>query len=407
MNSTVKNPGNFWAIATLKESILWSRSNDEVWLLNPPNRYVLNHNHLEFLGDKVSAVSELASGSLYRPLHAGANLVDAKVLVERTRDRGLGDLLFMTGPLAYLNHLTGNRINLFVYTTAERQGILSGNPAIHNQTPLVGPIEYNSLSNYNYHWMSSSVTEFDEEPDQLNVYDALYRQIGVDPTTVDPRFKRPSAYLIKEDFSNLDTFFYFVYNERKIDLRKIGYYIVAPFSHGSLRSANYGGWVELIKILAAKRPVIVLGKATDRTPVTDMTAGEFMAQVYQLGPNVIPVVGDVPLRLSMAIISKAMAMVCLDSGPLYVAQSFRVPAISLWGPHHPGVRLGYDADYMELAVWQRDACRACPCYAYAGFPEAKCPNGPDQMVCEVLKAVDLNQVMTKLEKVEHRFQSKP
>jgi hypothetical protein len=42
------------------------------------------------------------------------------------------------------------------------------------------------------------------------------------------------------------------------------------------------------------------------------------------------------------------------------------------------VRLGYDQDYLELAVWQRKLCPASPCYAHSGFPVERCPLGAQQ-----------------------------
>jgi hypothetical protein len=92
----------------------------------------------------------------------------------------------------------------------------------------------------------------------------------------------------------------------------------------------------------------------------------------------------------------------MDSGPLYIAQALRVPAVSVWGTHHPGVRIGYDNDYMELAVWNHEVCKWSPCYAYAGFPDGKCPNGSKQMTCEVLNTVTPQHVMDRLDKVQAR-----
>jgi hypothetical protein len=91
----------------------------------------------------------------------------------------------------------------------------------------------------------------------------------------------------------------------------------------------------------------------------------------------------------------------MDSGPLYIAQALNVPAISVWGPHDPRVRIGYDKPYMDLAVWNKGACRHAPCFAYQGFPIHKCPSGAQQLLCEPLKQVDTGEILSKFASVEN------
>ncbi len=389
-----------WAVATFNKPIMFTRSDDETWLLNPPRRYVLNVDTLNNLQSYVSSLSDLGSGSLYHPLVQGVNLPGARVLVERYRERGIGDLLFMTGPLSYLNHVTGGKVKIDMYALAERGQVLSHHPSLHLGTTLAGPLHYDDFGLYDYQWMADTVTEYDEERDQLNVYDALFKQIGVDPGTVDNKFKRPSAYLVDSDLTALDSFYYWVFTSQKVDLRKTGYYVVAPFSVSSLRSMPYGIWLEIIEELARNRPVVIVGHMHDRIPVMDMSSGEFFEGCKKIQGQVINAVGSTPIRLMMAIMAKASAAVCLDSGTLYVAQAFRTPAVSIWGTHNPGVRIGYDQDYMDLAVWNHRACRYSPCHAYCNFPTHKCPRGVNQHACEVLATVDVNEVVSKIELTE-------
>jgi ADP-heptose:LPS heptosyltransferase len=206
------------------------------------------------------------------------------------------------------------------------------------------------------------------------------------------------------DHKNLDQFLYFTWLEKKLDLRKTGYYVIAPLARGSLRAAPYQMWLDVINALKTRRPVVVLGSLDGRVPTTDMEAGEFNQHLNQAGPNVVNALRSppMPLRVSSAVISKAVAVGCLDSGPLYIAQGLRVPAISVWGPHDPGVRIGYDKDYMDLAVWNQPACRRCPCYSYDRFPAEKCPSGENQKVCEVLATASPDEIVKKFEAVEAR-----
>lgn len=403
---TDRTPHNSnWVVVTFKRPILWNRNDDEVWMFNPPGRYVLNANQLGNLSQYIQTISDLKSQPFYKPLRAGASLPGSTVLVERYRERGIGDLLFLTGPMNYMHFVTGGDIKVDMYALSDRGMVMNFHPALRYEAPMAGPLRYDDLQFYNYHWMIDTVTEYDEEPNQLNVYDSLFSSLGFNPAEIPAIYKRPTANLVRDDHNNLDQFLYFVWLEKKLDLRKTGYYVIAPFARGSLRSMNYGVWLEVVRSLATKRPVVVVGNMNERMPETDMSAGEFNQHVTQSGGNVINAIGNTPLRVMMAVVSKAVAVGCMDSGPLYVAQALNVPAVSVWGPHDPRVRIGYDKAYMDLAIWNQKACRHSPCFAYASFPVHKCPNGPQQNVCETLKSVDSGQILDKFAQIERTNQA--
>ena len=392
-----------WVIVTFTRPIMWTRNDDEVWCFNPKRRYILNANQLGNLGEFVHTISDLRTSPHYKPLLAGqVHLAGSNILIERYRERGIGDLLFLTGPMNYLKFLSGGSVNIDAYALADRGVMLANHPALQYQTPLSGPLHYDDLPAYDYHWFVDTATEYDEEPDQLNVYDALYKTMGLDPATVPADYKRPSMTLVDADHKNLDQFLYFTWLEKKLDLRKSGYYVVAPLARGSLRAASYQMWLDVINQLKIRRPVVVVGSLDGRVPTTDMEAGEFNQHINQAGPNVVNAMRSppMPLRVLASIISRAVAVGCLDSGPLYVAQALRVPAVSVWGPHDPGVRIGYDDSYMKLAVWAQEKCRRCPCYSYDRFPAEKCPNGDQQRICEPLRLVDQKAVLAKFDEIE-------
>jgi ADP-heptose:LPS heptosyltransferase len=296
--------------------------------------------------------------------------------------------------------VTGNDLHVDFYALSDRGQVLSYNPALKYGTVLTGPLHYDDLQFYAYHWLVDTVTECDEEQDQVNVYDALYRQLNVDPATVPIQFKRPYAYLDEKESKDLEQFMYFVWMERKIDLRKTGYYVVAPFAVSSSRSLKYGTWLEVIHKLAKIRPVVIVGMITERMPSTDMTVGEFFQALGHAEGPVINAIGITPVRLLMSIISKATGLLGLDSGPFYIAQAFRVPAISVWGTHAPLVRIGYDKDYMDLAIWNILECRHAPCFSWGGFPVHKCPYGTNQTVCQCLSTVSVDMIMEKVDMIE-------
>lgn len=379
---------------------MFHQTADETWLFNPNRRYVVNANRVKPIQEFIETTSDLEGASLYTRLTAGKNITGAKILVERNRERGLGDLLFLTGPLAFLNHVSGSDVQIDVMAFADRGLVLTHSPLIHNRCVKCGPLEYDHLRHYNYHWLIRSVTEYNMEGDQLNVYDALYQQLGFDPQDIEAKWKRPSATLVADDFQNLDRLYRYVWEQRKLDLRRIGYIVVAPFANATSRCLNYQRWLEIIKTISTRRPVVVIGNSHLRLPDMDMSAGEFNQHVSTIGGGVFNAVDSTSVRSMMALIARSFCVVGLDSAPIYIAQALNVPAISIWGTHPPGSRIGYDKNMMDLAIWNQDACQYSPCFAYGEFPVNKCPNGIRQTCCEVISSVSVDDVLKRVDAVE-------
>lgn len=389
-----------WLIVTVKEPVMFTQTADETWLFNPNRRYIVNANRVKQIEQFIDTASELDGASLYHRLRANQNITGAKILVERNRERGIGDLLFLTGPLAYLRHLSGDDVEIDLMSFADRGVVLTHSPLISNKCVRCGPLEYDHLRMYNYHWLVNTVTEQDSEGDQLNVYDALYQQLGFVPEEVEPKWKRPTATLVSEDFQNLDRLFHYVATQRNLDLRRLGYFVVAPFANATIRSMNYDTWLQIIKQLSTRRPVMVVGNSSLRLPSMDMSAGEFSQRVAAIGGGVFNAVDSTTIRVLMALIARSVGVICLDSAPLFLAQALNVPAVSIWGTHAPGSRIGYDKTYMDLAVWKQEACLHSPCFAYGNFPVNKCPNGIRQTCCEVISAVTADDVLRKVDIIE-------
>ena len=393
-----------WLITTLLAPMTFNRGQDEVWPLNPVRRYLFNRQHAQKFTFNIDQVSTLAGSPLYHPLRAGRSLSGKRIFVERFRDRGLGDLLFLTGPFAFMHSVTGGTVKIYPYAWTDRGAVLQSSPYVENGTCLFGPTHYDDFWNYDYQWLINSVTESTCESDQLNVYDALYDSIGLNPAQIDPKFKRPSVTIESSELADLASFFHSFWSECAVDARHTGYYVVAPFTHSPLRQANFSMWLEVIPELARRRPVFIIGQANEPVPDTDLSIGQFVAKVDELNsPQIANLINKkLRVRFIMALISQATAFVGLDSGPLYIAQGCRVPAVSVWGPHDPGVRLGYDPDYMDLAVWEQEGCSQAPCFAFRNFPASKCPLGPNQQVCEVFKATTADAVLAKVDLIERK-----
>jgi ADP-heptose:LPS heptosyltransferase len=402
----MSHPGIVWRVVSPARPILWPRGADETWLMNPPLRYVITSDQQDMVQTQIQSWSDLKGSRYYRPLLGNVNLTNTRIVVERHRDRGLGDLLFTTGPLAYLQHVSSHSAQIFYYASTDRSHVLHGNPALFNEMPLCGPVIYDTLQLYHYHWFIESATEYDEEPEQMNVYDSLYKQIGLEPEKIPVEFKRPVLKAYKADKLRAEDLFRLLYFERQEDWRKIPYWVVAPISTSNLRSAPYNMWLKLIGELAKTRHVIVVGQiVSGLNPQTDIPCSQFQESISQMAAsnkNVVNLLGRTPMRLTIGLLCCAEGLITLDSGLLYVAEGLRTPAISIWGPQHPATRIGYDPEYMELAIWEYKTCDWAPCFSYRKFPDHKCPRGDKQHICEPLRAVTPEAIMAKVEKVWSR-----
>jgi hypothetical protein len=402
-------PDHRWLVVTVKSPTALVHNDDESWYLAPLRRYLMTANLVDKLGQAVDRVTELASSAHYRPLNALDDLRYKDVLVLRHMDRGLGDLLFMTGVLRYLQHVSAGTCRAHFYADLDKSQVLLGCPEIVSSAAMSGPVEYDHLPLYSGgHFLVETATEYDHEQDQLNVYDALFKKSGVDFSNVDPQFKRPSAAFLPQDQQVFDAVCRSVYELVRIDLRAEGYYVVSPITTSSLRVVPYATWLDLIEILARERPVLVIGQTYSKTPKAGGTVADFICRVDELAastPRVHNLVNLIPIRTAMALLKFAKCLFCLDSGPLYMAQAYRTPAVSAWGTHHPGVRLGYDEAYMNLAIFKPETCPMCPCYAHTQFP-SMCPTS-SQLLCAPLCALAAADFVEKLEQVKRTWTAGP
>ena len=391
-----------WKIVKMKDPVLWARTIEESYLFTPPLRYVVNAQFLDYLKENLESVSSLCPGSDYTPL-LGEPRRGSNILVERHRDRGVGDHLFMTGVYKYIHDMTAGTCKIYQYALHNRSAWLNGCPWLASEACFTGPICYETLRAYDYHWFVEEVTEYTLEQDQLNVYDALFRNIGIAPESVHERYKRPYCHLMDRDRSDADTFMWRLHRSRGIDLRNETYCVISPICHSALRSVPYSLWLELIQVLAKKMTVLVVGDDNNglvpNAGVSYATFSSALETISSQSRNVVPLIGPMNPRLTMSLVSGSKFAVSADSGILYVAQGFRVPAVSIWGTHSPSVRIGYDKEYMDLAIHKTEACRNSPCYSYANWPTAKCPRGVEQTLCEPLAAFTLADVMAKIDAI--------
>ena len=126
-----KLPSNSqYVIVTVSKPVMFHQTEDETWLFNPNRRYLINASRIPAIHPFIESVSELDNSSLVNPLRAGKAVTGAKILVERFRERGIGDLLFLTGPLSYIHHCSGANCTIDLYAFSDRGMVLTGGGAL-------------------------------------------------------------------------------------------------------------------------------------------------------------------------------------------------------------------------------------------------------------------------------------
>lgn len=316
------------------------------------------------------------------------NWKDSNVLF--MRKRGIGDELCLTALPRYFSQRFG--ANCYVLCHASTEAVWIGNETVKS---VVGePMHLDCMYRpsgkafYDHCFFFESVTEWDSEPDQGNVYDTLFRLAGVKPETVDPRYKRPYLKLTKKDqmaFISWKEAAAKEYPSLKLD---DGYIVHQLSTTNVVRNLPEEKELEVLKSLEkAKKPVLVMDDKPTTARILEFLHGS---------ENVFDITKRVPtLRLYFALIAGASCVVGPDSSGLHVAAAFEVPSIGFWGPFSPESRAKYYPSHH--AIWEHQLCGNSPCFNFGlKLPANLCPKGDEQQYCEVFSGVSENRVTEAL-----------
>lgn len=112
----------------------------------------------------------------------------------------------------------------------------------------------------------------------------------------------------------------------------------------------------------SRGPVVVIGSAEDRRDAEVLRA--------ETTTPFIDLTGAIPLGCLPALLSKAVAMITNDSGPMHIAAALGIPVVALFGPTSE-VRTGpYGTDHCVLT--SAVSCRPCFSRACQHTPELEC-----------------------------------
>ena len=296
-----------------------------------------------------------------------AKFRDKRVLFYR--NRGIGDQL-IASCLSRFFHVV-LKARCYQLADQNHQLLWYNNPFIYGQ-PVRFPLSIDSLirrDGRGYDWFMpiESVSEYDSDQEQGNVYDRIFALAGFDPSQIPEEYKRP----------------YWAPMQR--DLDETAQFYSVPYIAFQVRATNISRTlpphvVDLVlsRLIGIGLPILCM----DELPLEPTV--KKIVESYKAARDIS---GQLKTsRQYGAVVSMAKLVVGPDSSAIHFAACIDVPCISLFGPFDPDSRVKYYKNH--VAIWGgRDHCAAAPCYNFAeDLPRHKCPS-PKQEFCEVFNGI--------------------
>jgi Glycosyltransferase family 9 (heptosyltransferase) len=313
------------------------------------------------------------------------------------RNRGIGDQLIASSASRFFSET----LNAHCYQACDRvhEPLWLGNPFI-NGSAFTMPLHLDTIYRakgpgfVSGAFFLESVSEWDSDGEQANVYDRLFGMLGLDPARVPAKYKRPTITLRATDLSLRDAW-----------LKKVGAAVNASLESGYLflqiQGTNKVRSLPLPVIekalyalneYAAKLQIPIL--VTDSKPLTPAVAE--MVKRTDHAINLAAGIGSV--RLLVSLIAGATVVVGPDSSALHIAAAFEIPSVGIWGPFSPEARALYYP--RQIHIFHAERCAHAPCYNYLpDLPYTKCPKGLEQPHCEVFDGVSAEEIFEALKNV--------
>jgi ADP-heptose:LPS heptosyltransferase len=206
----------------------------------------------------------------------------------------------------------------------------------------------------------------------INCYDALFA--GFDAPS---EYKRPNAFLHPSELAQFEGW---------------KYILIQPFSASELRSLSPAVFERVLEGAGevAKKRGLKLVVVHNRQFEPEITAA--IQRHDAIGSADV-----LTLRQYMAIVSRADAVVSVDSSAYHLAAAFGRPTVTLWGSFDPDSRSKYYP--RQRAIWHKHLCSFSPCWHQRDIPADKCPKGSAQRSCECNSGVTSEEVSAALEKL--------
>lgn len=329
-------------------------------------------------------------GPLLRELPPVKNWRRRRVLFYR--NRGIGDQLICSCLSRFFREILG--AEAFQLSDRVHEPLWAYNPYI-GSVPLSAPMHLDTVWRgtgngkpfFPGSFFFESVTEWDNDSEQPNVYDRLFGMCGIEPSRVPAKFKRPIFSIQGEDIN------------KRIDwLRQVGAAMNKDLSNGyiflQIQSTNK------VRSLPASLTEKVLA-ATNEFAV-DRGLPILCGGSIPFSPDIAGLIAKTPMAINVAttmnnlrlfgsVVGGASLVIGPDSSALHFAAAFEVPALGIWGPFSPQSRTRYYPNQVHL--YHPELCPASPCSNYLPeLPIGKCPRGALQTSCEVYEGVTYEEI---------------
>jgi ADP-heptose:LPS heptosyltransferase len=239
-----------------------------------------------------------------------------------------------------------------------------------------------------------SVTEWDSDSEQPNVYDRLFAMLGLDPTRVPAKYKRPVFNLQPDEVCKRIDWLKTASKIAGRDLSK-GYIFFQLHATNLVRSLP----LELIKTILS-----AVNEYADPLGISILCADDqpFSVEIQRLiaqVPSAINVAGAITnVRMLAAIIAGANLVIGPDSCALHFAAAFELPALGFWGPFSPAARSDYYP--RQIHIFHSEKCPNAPCFnVLPNLPVHKCPQGAKQQSCEVFAGITPDEISAAIKEL--------
>ncbi len=275
---------------------------------------------------------------------------------------GYGDQI-MAWPVAKVLHDMGYRVHILCDPGNDHLwGWFSWVASVRVMPfPLSETEDFDHLALYAY------VTNVDEHAGQPHPTDHLFRLIGIDPTTVPETFKRVAPPL------------------------SLGQLSVAGGASSNLGLIQLSG-SNIVRRPTPERLKTTLTRLVKEVPLDwiglhDVDDEHFAAarEVAATNPS-LQVRMNTPFDEFVGLTAAARITIGPDSFLTHLRGAMGLPGITIFGTHHPAIRIRY---YPEMrAVWEQHACPSSPCLVFRRvFPKYLCPPLPTpRQECAVIGA---------------------
>lgn len=342
------------------------------------NSYVMSDTdlmQLKNLGpDKIGDVKDYKK--FHKPYDKGVDLSNKTILVFRSG--GIGDLLFMTPSLKYIkNNYENCKIIFaagFLYMDA-----LYNNPHIDKLYSM--PFKTELLDEADIHFMFEGIIEDSSLAQVFNAYDLFLDAFKIDLNSIKAEDKKP-IISISHDLSKWAD----EYISDRANYKEGFKVALQPETSTVRRTFPLEKFIGVMRVLLNEGFTIFIPGSLRQIPVCESLFAEFK-EFCDNGRLILLPPDNLPLKKTIAVISKMDLVITSDSAFGHVAGAFDIPQVSIYGPFNSKLRLCYYSNAIGL-----NAQVACgPCYKHGHWPCEKGSPSPCFSVIDVeaiLESVD-------------------